>query len=283
MRKPGSRGGVSPARGFFSKTVPLMLAGLVLGLPALTTRARAEAPYFYDVLGQHALYDPEFYPLNWSSGMLGLSAQAWSKPSAGTGGRQALGNQEISGQFRLEWWASIDPAYSLLVELKGSTEGNVVADDYFLHSEFFYHGLSTPLYVYGGIRVPEHGEFNLYGGVESLSYRLSDIFKSMESDIPVGFRGSGELHYEIDQEHPFLRLQALAHTLPEWGIRSLILGAAFDVYVQEREKPRYEVQGHADWYFYESFIRMAATGGYSIDLDGDGEHRFAAGIRLELF
>jgi len=289
MWKPGLRrapgGGVSP-RGGLRPRMPLWVvlgawgAGLAL---SPVPRAVAEAPYFYDSVGDHVQYDPEFYPLNWSPGMLALSAQAWSRSDPPGTPRQAWSNQENTGQYRLQWWASPDPAYSLLVELKGDTEGNAVGEDYFLRSEFYYHGLQTALFLYVGIRVPDKGDFTVYGGVESLSYRLSDIFTGMKQDIPVAFRGFGEIRYVMDAEDPYLRFQAMAHTLPEWGVRSLVLSAAMSLVIQDEASPEYELQGHAEWYFYESFVRAGATFGYGLDLDSDGEQRFAAGLRLELF
>jgi len=290
MRKPGLRptpgGHVSSRAAAGPQGTPWFaaLGALALGaLAVLAPSARAEAPYFYDALGSHVLYDPEFYPMNWSGSMLSIMGQDWKRPDPPGAPRQAWSNQNDYGEYRLEWWVSPDPAYSLKVELKGATAANVVDADYFLASEFFYHGLETPLFVYGGIRVPEEGDFSVYGGVESLSYRLSDMFKDMEQDIPVAFRGFGEIHYTMEDQNPSLRLQTMAHTLPEWGIRSVTLSAAMDMTFQEEAKPRFELQGHAEWFFYEAFVRAGLITGYSVNVAHDGEQRFAAGIRLELF
>ncbi|NNF08523.1 MAG: hypothetical protein HKN21_17305 [Candidatus Eisenbacteria bacterium] len=254
--------------------VGVMMLGLV-------PTAQAEAPFFYDPLGQHVLYDPEFYPLNRSAGLLSVMAQGWSVPSDSP--TEGVFEQDYEQEYRLQWVASLDPRYSLLVELKGSSKDDVIGDDYFLKSEFLYQGLDAPLYLYTGVRFPEEGDFLWYGGVESLSYRISDMTGSENATMPLAFRGFAEVRTRVEGEtDPVLRLMALAHTLPELGVQGLTLSFGLDSFFQENNEPTWLLEAHAEYRIFGSFLRWVLLSGYAYDIETEVQ-RLSVGVRAELF
>lgn len=256
----------------------LLAAVLVSAAPP----AQAEAPFFYDPLGAAALYDPEFYPLNRTEGLLVLMGQAWSQPDNGDG-RQALTEQDYTAEYRMRWIASLDPRYSLLVELKASDRDRIVADDYFLKAEFLYQGMDAPLFVYGGLRLPEKTDFMAYAGLESMSYRLSDIIPGMRYDTQLAFRGFAEVRYDLDADDPVLRLMALAHTLPLPYVPGLLLSTGIDSFFMEGAAPRWLLEAHAEYALRRGVMGWSLIGGYSLDLEDGGEQRASLGVRAELF
>ncbi len=274
------RSSPSPARsGILAIVAVAVFAGLTM--PAI--RASAEAPYFYDDLTVASGYDPDFNPAMRNAGLLALLGQAWSRPAADNP-RQNLVDQQYTGEYRLQWVATLDPKYSLLVELKGSDRDRVVAEDYFVRTEFIYQGLTAPLWVYGGMRVPEGPEdMKVWAGLETMSFRISDLYSDMKVRLPVAFRGYAELRYDFDQQDPELRLTALVHTLSGWGVPDLTLGAALDSYVQEGSLPRWIVQAHADYLLTHGAVRVSVITGYGLDLDENGEQQASLGLRLGLF
>jgi len=256
---------------------------VLLGVFSMAGRAAAEAPFFYDDVSVAATYDSTFSPMNRHAGMLALMVQGWSYPTATTP-RQSVFDQDYAAEYRAQWWATLDPRYSLLVELKGSSRDKVVAEDYFLKSEFVYQGVHAPLWVYGGIRLPEKTNFMVYGGVESMSMKLQDMIPSTTVDLPVAFRGWAELRYDIDDTNPTLRLMGMGHTLPGWGVENLILTAGLDTFFKESAEPIWLVEGHAEYAVTPpGFARLSVMAGYAIDLKAGGEQRLSVGGRLGLF
>jgi hypothetical protein len=274
------RRSITSARaGILAAVAVAILAGL--GLSAV--RAAAEAPYFYDDLSIASIYDPDFDPAMRQAGLLALVGQAWSRPDNGDP-RQNLGDQDYVGEYRLQWWATLDPRYSLLVELKGSDKDQVVADDYFLRTEFVYQDLPVAMWVYGGMRVPEGSEDpTVWFGVESMSHRIGDLFPGAEDRVPVAFRGYAELRYDFEDNDPVLRLTALGHTVSGWGVPDLTLGTALDTFFQEGNAPRWILQFHADYQLTHGAARVSVVSGYGLDLDSEGEQRLSLGARLGLF
>jgi len=243
--------------------------------------AYAEAPFFYDPLGEHIIYDPEFYPLNRSAGLLSLIGQAWSRPDEGPG--QSPFTQDYHGEYRFLWVASLDPAYSLLVELKGSDRDNLVEDDYFLKSEFLYQGLEAPLFPYAGIRLPEDADFLFYGGLESMSYAVDDFIPNRKIGVPVAVRGWAELRIPSDSDlDPSLRLMGMAHSLEIPHVPDLVLSAGIDAIFNETKRPRWLLEGHAEYTLGYGFVRWVIMTGYALDLDTE-EQRASVGLKAELF
>jgi len=274
------RPSISPARaGILAALVVAILAGLALP----TGRAAAEAPYFYDDLTIASIYDPDFDPAMRQAGLLALMGQAWSRSDNGDP-RQNLADQDYVGQYRLQWWATLDPRYSLLVELKGSDKDQAVADDFFVRTEFVYQDLPVAMWVYGGLRIPEGSEDpTIWAGVESMSHRISDLFPGADDRIPVAFRGYAELRYNTDDNDPVLRLTALGHTVSGWGVPDLTLGTALDTFFQEGADPLWILQVHADYLLTHGAARVSVITGYGLDLDADGEQRLSLGLRAGLF
>ena len=270
----------SPVKaGILAAAIVAILAGLAL--PA--GRAAAEAPYFYDDLTVASIYDPGFDPGMRQSGLLALLIQGWSRPD-GSNPRQSLADQDYTGQYRLQWAITLDPRYSLLVELKGSDRDQVIADDFFVRTEFVYQALPVAMWAYGGMRIPEGSEdVTVWVGLESMSHRIGDIFPGAEHRIPVGFRGYAELRYNLDANDPVLRLTALGHTLTDWGVPNLTLGTALDTFFQEGTSPRWILQAHADYFLTSGAARVSLVTGYGLDLAADGEQRVSLGVRAGLF
>jgi hypothetical protein len=256
---------------------------VLLGIVSVAGRAAAEAPFFYDDVSVAATYDSTFNPMNRHAGLLALMVQGWSYPTSGVP-RQSVFEQDYAAEYRLQWWASLDPRYSLLVELKGSSLDQVVADDYFLKSEFLYQGAHAPVWIYGGMRLPEKTNFMVYGGVESMSMKLQDMLPSTTADLPVAFRGWAELRYDIDDTNPTLRLMGMGHTLPGWGVENLTLTAGLDTFFKESAEPIWLVEAHAEYAVTPpGFARLSVLAGYAIDLKAGGEQRLSLGGRLGLF
>ncbi len=256
---------------------------VLLGVLSLTGRAAAEAPFFYDDVSLAATYDSTFTPMDRHAGLVALMVQGWSYPPPGTP-RQSVADQDYAAEYRFQWWATLDPRYSLLVELKGSSRDQVVAGDYFLKSEFVYQGVHAPLWVYGGIRLPEKDNFMVYGGVESMSMKLQDMIPSTTLDLPVAFRGWAELRYDIDDTNPTLRLMGMGHTIPGWGVENFTLTAGLDTFFKEASEPIWMLEGHAEYAVTPpGFARLSVMAGYGIDLRAAGEQRLSLGARLGLF
>jgi|GEM_PF-6584320 len=269
------------ATGFGLAAVIVVLGFTTSGL--FPAPARAEAPFFHDPLADHVDYDPEFFPLNRSTGLISLMGQAWSRPDLGHPD-QALTNQDYWGEYRFQWVAALDPAYTLAVELKGSDRGHLVADDYFLKSEFLYQGLEAPLYLYGGIKLPEKDNFLFYGGLESMSYRLRDAFPNLGFSIPVGLRGFSEVRWTVDEPNPTLRFMALAHTLPDFVVRDLTVSVGADMFFHDAVEPRWLLEGHIEYAVpYGRSLRWSVITGYEFDLRDPNGQRLSLGVRTELF
>jgi hypothetical protein len=271
-------------RAILQATLRTAGAALLIGVLAASRApdARAEAPFFYDPLGEHAIYDPEFYPMNRTAGFLSLVAQAWSVPGAGDRD-EPLFDQEFEGQYRMLWNFTLDPAYALKLELKASTRDNVVGEDYFLRSEFLYQGLEAPLFLYGGIKLPEEGDFLFYGGIESLSYTLMDLMPSSSANLPLALRGFAEVRTLVEGDgDPTLRLMALVHTIPTFAVENLTLGLSLDSFYTEAGKPVFRLQGQAEYRVGSGFMRWGVLGGYAVDL-ADSEQRLSLGVQAELF
>ena len=261
---------------------PVMVLAILAGMAGLASQAAAEAPFFYDDLSVAASYDPSFDPSARSVGTLTVLAQAWSLPPADDP-RQDVSDQDYTQQYRAQWNFTLDDRSAISVELKGASKGMVVGDDYFMKSEYIYKGARAPLWAYGGIRVPNETDFVVYGGVETMSYRLGDLFTSMTSDLPLAYKGYAEIRYDLDDENPALRLMLLGHTIPDWLVPRLTLGAGLDTYFREGMDPKWYVQGHADYLIRQGFGRLSAVAGYAVDLDSDGEQRLSLGVSVGLF
>lgn len=264
---------------------PLLALGacVLVGAFALgPSPARAEAPHFYDSLGPSALYDPEFFPMNRIGPLVSILVQGWSRPDAGVP-RQAPFDQNYEQQYRLLVNLGLDPRYSLLVELKGDSRDQVVGDDYFLKTEFFYQGLEAPLFVYGGMRMPEETDFLVYGGIESMSYAPRDLIPPLEADIPVAVRGFAEVRYDMDDNDPTLRLYTMLHTLPVRFAPTAVMSVGLDSRFQERVGPRWILDAHLEYRLPLGMIRPALVTGYALDLEDGGEQRLSLGLQTDLF
>ena len=259
-------------------------AALVMGIALAVSAgmARAEAPFFYEDLTVASIYDPGFDPLSRQDGLLSVLGQAWSQPDAVHPG-EGVASQDYAAQYRLRWLATLDPRYSLLVELKASSRDRVVDEDYFVRSEFVVQGLRAPMWVYGGIRVPEKDDFMVYAGAESMSRRLRDFFPGFPLRVPAAFRGYAEVRYDLDEHDPTLRLTTLAHTIPGWGVPRLTLGVALDGFFREGTTPHWVLQGHADYLLTRGMTRVSVVSGYAVALQEDGEQRASLGLRVGVF
>ncbi len=274
-------------RAFFRGGRPLVglgvLAAVAAGLFLGAGRAAAEAPFFYDSIALHSTYDPDFNPMNRHAGLVALLVQGWSYPDAGTP-RQSIFDQNYAAEYRFQWWATLDPRYSLLVELKADSRDLTVGEDYFLKTELVFQNVKAPLWVYTGMRVPEKTDFMVYGGVETMSFKLQDMLRNVDYDMPLAFRGFAELRYDLDDDDPTLRLMGLGHTLPEWGVPNLTLTAGLDTFFNTSRAPVWMLEGHAEYEMVPpGFARLSVLAGYGIDLRASGEQRFSIGARLGLF
>jgi hypothetical protein len=272
------------ARVFGARAVVRSVTALaiVAGIASSSSPAAAEAPFFYDELSSAAYYDPDFDPATRTTGTLTVLAQAWSFPPSYDPGRN-VADQDYAQQYRAQWGFTLDERSALSVELKGASKGMVVGDDYFMKAEYLYKGVRAPMWVYGGIRVPNETDFLVYGGVETMSYRLGDILSSMTRDLPIAYKGYAEIRYDMDDQDPTLRLMLLSHTVPDWLMRRLTLGAGLDSYFREDTNPRWAVQGHAEYQVTQGFGRLSGLVGYAIDLDSGGEQRLSLGVSVGLF
>jgi hypothetical protein len=255
----------------------LGLTALVLALCPLAPRA--EGPYFYDPLGSSAVYDPDFFPLNRSSGVLDLMFQVWSGPPTSESG--SLSNRKYVEQFRLQWFASLDPRWRLLIDAKASGADHVVPDDYFLKVDLLYQGLDAPWFLYGGVRLPEKDEWILYLGMESLSWRLEDFFRGMDSHIPLAMRGWIEGRWTQGSEYPVARPQLMIHTLP--GLSgSMVFSANADMAFTGDAGPQWFLGGHFEWTMKRGFVRPMILLGYDWEAR-TGVQRLSAALNLEFF
>jgi hypothetical protein len=261
---------------------PAMVLAILAAMTGLVAQAAAEAPFFYDDLSSAAYYDPGFDPSGRMVGTLTVLAQGWSFPAADDP-RQDVSDQDYTQQYRARWNFTLDERSAISVEMKGASKGMVVADDYFMKGEYVYKGAQVPLWVYGGIRVPNETDYLVYGGVETMSYRLSDLFANMASDLPLAYKGYAEIRHDLDDHDPELRLMLLGHTVPDWLVPRLTLAAGLDTYFREGMDPKWYVQGHADYLIRQGFGRLSAIAGYAVDLDRDGEQRLSLGVSVGLF
>jgi hypothetical protein len=251
--------------------VILLLAALAV--PAAAPRgARAEAPFFYDAIGEIAVVDTTFLPSSRGAAGLFVEAQAWTAP--GTPG-DPLGEQELTGQYRLLWSYPLDPRYELRVELKGDTRNGVVGDDYFLRGEFFYKGAAFPLWFYGGVRLPERANAMGYAGVETMSLRPL-------RPVPAGVRAFSEVRFSQDESRPVLRATGFLHTLPARGRPSVLAGVVLDTFFQDREAPRWIAQGHLEVALGGRALDLVLTGGLGVDL-ATGDPQVSFGVRRRVF
>lgn len=256
-------------------TALVVLTGLLLSAGPV----EAEAPFFYDDIALSSQYDPELDPLMRGAGLVNILVQSWSRPDAGHP-RQALTEQTYTTQYRLQWHATLDPASTLLVELKASTKDRVVTGDYFIRSEYVYQGIRAPLWVYGGVRIPEKDDILVWAGAESMSFRLNDVWRGCRWDIPVALRGWAEIRHDIAETHPVYRLSVLAHNTPILTVRGLVVGTAMDMFFTRADQPHWILEGHVDYRLMEGAARLAVITGYGLDLAEDGEQRLSAGLRI---
>ena len=263
--------------------VPAVLVLSVLaGLAGFTARAMAEAPYFYDEIASTATYDPEFDPGARMNRTLSVMAQLWSMPDA-EDPCEGVVDQDYTQQYRAQWTFTLDQQSALSVELKGSSKGRVVDDDYFMKAEYLFKGAKAPLWFYGGMRLPRETDFLVYGGVETMSYRLSDILQDMARDVPVAYKGYAELRYDLDDEDPTLRLMVLGHTIPDGLLQRLTLAAGINSAFRDGMAPRWTLQGHAEYQFTRGFGQLNGVVGYAVDLEEEGEQRLSLGVLAGLF
>lgn len=261
---------------------PVMVLAVLAGMTGLAAQAAAEAPFFYDDLSSAAYYDSGFDPSGRMLGTLTVLAQAWSLPSTDDP-RMDVSDQDYTQQYRAQWNFTLDDRSAISVELKGASKGMVVGDDYFMKSEYIYKGARAPLWVYGGIRVPNETDFVVYGGVETMAYRLGDLISDMGTDLPLAYKGYAEIRHDLDDHDPTLRLMLLGHTIPDWLVPRLTLAAGLDTYFRDGMDPKWYVQGHADYLIRQGFGRLSAVVGYAVDLDPDGEQRLSLGASVGLF
>ena len=261
---------------------PVMVFAILAAMVGMAAQAAAEAPFFYDDLSRAAYYDPGFDPSGRSVGTLTVLAQGWSLPPADNP-RQDVSDQDYTQQYRAQWNFTLDERSAISVELKGASKGMVVADDYFMKGEYIYTGARAPLWVYGGIRVPNETDYLVYGGVETMSFRLSDLISDMSTDLPLAYKAYAEIRHDLDDKNPELRLMLLGHTIPDWLVQRLTLAAGLDTYFREGMNPKWYVQGHAEYLIRQGFGRLSAVTGYAVDLDRDGEQRLSFGVSVGLF
>ncbi len=272
----------SPFRGAGGGAAGVAALAVTAALVLAAGRAAAEAPFFYDDISTVSVYDSTFTPMNRHAGLLNLYVQGWTYPDAGNP-RQGVLSQNWAAEFRGRWVAPLDPAQSLTIEVKGSSRDHVVSEDYFLRTEYMYQGLKVAMFPYAGMRVPEHGEFEVYGGLESMSYKLQDVFPGFQGDVPLGFRGWAELRYDLDASNPVLRLEALSHTLAGWGVPDLTVTGGLDTFFQEGAAPRWLFEAHAEYALTQGFGQLGVLAGYSLDMAHDGIQQFSLGGKVGLF
>jgi hypothetical protein len=257
----------------------LLLAALALpatvGL-AGPAGARAEAPFFYDAIGDLAVVDTTFQPARRTAGGLALFLQAWSVPGTPA---QSPGRQEVAGEYRLQWSYPLDPRYELRLELKADTRDGAIDEDYFLRGEFFYKGAHVPLWFYGGVRLPEKDNVGGYAGLETMSRRLGDV---LPLEPPLAVRAFAEARLSQDEPHPTVRFMGLLHTVPARQGSFLVAGAALDTYFQEMSAPRWILQGHLELEGGRKLLRFEVTAGYAVE-PATGEQRVSLGVRRGVF
>ena len=206
--------------------------------------------------------------------------QTWSQPSADDP-HGSLAGQKYVEQYRLRWFASLDPRWRLLVDAKASGADRVVPDDYFLKLDLLYQGLDGPWFLYGGVRLPEEEDWVLYLGIESLSWRLEDLFGGRETRIPIAFRGWVEGRWTQGSDNPVLRPQLMMHTLPQLSSR-LVFSLNADMAFTGNAEPQWLLGGHAEWTLKRGFVRPMIVLGYDWSVRDDVQ-RLSAGLNLEFF
>jgi len=213
--------------------------------------------------------------------------QLWSQPRDGHPKENVFSQQYVE-QFRAQWFASLDPNWTLLLDAKASGKDNVVREDYFLKADILYQGWDKPFYPYGGMRFPESGNWVVYGGVETMSYRPGDVHGKARTNVPLAARGWLELRYQDGQNSPTLRVQGLIHTLPDLfaslpgPLDGLVLSAGIDSHFNDDRKAEWLAVGHIDWTLKRGFARPMIVSGYAVDMS-TGEQRASLGLGVELF
>ena len=249
----------------------------VLAMSALAAPVYAEAPSVYDPLGNQAEYDPDLFPLNRSAGTVELLIQGWSEVDPAHP-RGSVFNQDYTEQFRLRWFASLAPEYTLLVEGKASGKDHAVLDDYFLKTDLSYQGLSSPFIPYGGMRFSENDSWTAYFGLESLSHRTADVFNKAQNRAPVAYRGWMEVRFH-EKGQPTLRLQGMAHSLPEL-VENMDFSVGLDTFFTEGFSPDWLAALHWDWEVTKGFGRIFTATGYEYNLRTKEQRAsFGAGLR----
>jgi hypothetical protein len=262
---------------------PKAVLAIVFAVTALLTAAQAgaEAPFFYDDLFNATFYDPEFKAQNRPRGYLAGLIQGWSRPEVGAHARQSLARQDWTDQYRLIWNAPLPKSpIGLLIELKGAGARDVVPDDYWARGEI-YGGLETaPIWLYGGFRAPQEGAITIYGGLESMSYRIEDLFKNAKETLPIAFKGYAEIRYnEDDNDNPVLRLMLLSHNIVGEWLGPFTIGVPIESLFSEGQSPQWILSPHVDIKLTDGFFRLDLNTGYAVDLASGGEQRAMIGLR----